>query len=148
MGVNLEKYVGVVVDIDIALITSKIYAGFMDNFYHGFDDKLYKPLKEDLDALNFKRDSDLTSWENGIKEGDILIVEDDMTGDYLYLMYVITHDYVESGDELSNCDKKVNELLTKLEPPVEIVEKLNKVHELLFEVSLSESRYIYLNHYS
>ena len=148
MGVNLEKYVGVVVDIDIALITSKIYDGFMDNFYHGFDDKLYKPLKEELATLNFKRNSDLTSWENGIKEGDILILADDMTGDYLYLMYVITHDYVEYGSDLCESDKKVNELLTKLEPPVEIVEKLNKVHELLFDVRLSEASYIYLNHYS
>lgn len=148
MSVNLEKYVGVVVDIDIALITSKIYAGFMDNFYHGFDDTLYKPLKEDLDALNFKLDGSYYIRSNGLKEGSILIVSDDMTGDYRYLMYVITHDYVEYGSDLCASDKKVNELLTKLDPPVEIVEKLNKVHELIFEDSLSEARYIYLNHYS
>lgn len=147
MGVDLEKYVGVVVDLNFDLITGDS-GDFMENFAHGFDDTLYNPLKEELLALNFKRDFESMSDYNVLKEGNILIVADGMCGEYTYLMYVLAHDYVESSDDPCKSDEKVNELLAKLEPPVEILEKLGKVHELLLGAPLKEPRYLYLNHYS
>lgn len=40
-------------------------------------------------------------------------------------------------------DDKVNDLLAKLEIPSEIIEKLVKVHKLLFDEPLKEPRYLY-----
>lgn len=148
MGVDLEKYVGVVVDVDLGVFTGEYLSDFMDNFYHGFADSLYTPLKKELDSLNFKRDSDLYDWRYGVKEGDILILADGMNDEYVYLMYVLTLDGVEYASSPCKADDKVNELLAKLEIPSEIIEKLGKVHKLLFDEPLKDPRYLYLNHYS
>lgn len=125
MSVDYNKFLGYRIDI------TEEFRNLEEKNEKINDELLFdrKPLSEGLKDLGYIP----YFHHQDPKKGDITIIDDGMNGNYTYLILIQSANYNYSYyDENDNVDEDVNEFLSTISIPDEVINRLNQAYELIF----------------